>query len=66
MHDIMQISLKMEISFPTGERVMFFFFGAVYEELTANDGLELCFGAKTPTLNKKIDLMSVSLRENVV
>ena len=56
----MQIRAKIEIRFPTGERVMFFFFLTVYVELTANDGLALYYGAKTPTLTKKIGIMSVA------
>ena len=43
---------------------MFFFVLTVYVELTANDGLELYFGAKTPAPTKKIGIMSVSHHEN--
>ena len=37
----MHISENVEVSFPTGESIKFFFVMTVYVELTANDGLEL-------------------------
>ena len=62
----MQISENMEISFPIGESIMFFFVWTVYLELTASDGLEMYVGAKTPAPTKKNGIMSVSHRENAV
>ena len=62
----MHKSENMEVSFPTGESIKFFFVMTDYVELSANDGLELYFGAKTPALIKKIGIMSVSHRENDV
>ena len=62
----MHKSENMEVIFPTGESIKFFFVMTDYVELSANDGLELYFGAKTLAPTKKIGIMSVSHHENDV